>query len=79
MMADVPGTQRAENRIGNRMNQHIGIRMPVQPLPMRYLDAAKKELPALDQLMNVISDSYAIHGAGDRSANRRDNKVALGG
>jgi hypothetical protein len=35
--------------------------MALEALEIGELDAAEEELPALDELMNVITDANAIH------------------
>ena len=40
MMTDVPRAERSENRIGNRMREHIGIRMPFKSALVGDLDTA---------------------------------------
>ena len=48
-------------RIGNRMGEHVRVRMPIQSAIMRDLDAAENEFSALDQSMHVVTNSTANH------------------
>jgi len=64
--ADIPFTDRAEHRIGDRVKCHIGIGMACKPLVMRDLDPAKPEFLALFQSVDVetLADakSWCCHG-----------------
>ena len=58
---------RAENRVGYRMTQHIGIGMASKAGLVRYLDATNNETPPRFQAMQVVSDANSRHCADVRS------------
>ena len=62
-MADVRFAQRAEERVANGVHERVGVRMAVEALGVRNLDAAEDELAPGDQLMNVIADANVNHAA----------------
>ena len=62
-VADVRLAQRAEKRVANRVHERVGVRMAVEALAVRNLDAAEDELAPGDQLMNVITDANVNHAA----------------
>ena len=55
MAADIAFADRAENRIGDRMAQHVGVGMADQALIMRNLDAAEPDMIAGPEGMDVIA------------------------
>ncbi len=61
-MADVRLAQRAQHRVANRVHQHVRVRVPVQTFAVRDFDAPENELPALDQLVDVVTYADMIHG-----------------
>jgi len=58
MAADIAQRHGAEQGIGDRVQQRIGVGMPEQPRGMRYLDTAEDELATCDQLVNVVTLAY---------------------
>ena len=60
-MADVRFAQRAEERVANRVHQRVGVRMAVEALGVRNLNAAENELASRDQRMNVIANANMNH------------------
>ena len=73
-MADIRLAQRAEDRIANRVHQHVGIRMPVQTLRVRNLHAAQDQFSPLDQGMHIIADANMNHAANYSAAPWRTTK-----
>ena len=69
--ADVAEPGRAEQRIGDRMQQHVGIRMAEQAGAVRHLDAAQDQLAARHQLVNVPALADADIESGHGCATRR--------
>ena len=55
MPPDVAQRRRAEQRIGDRMQQHIRIGVSEQTLVIGYLHTADNELAACNQLMDVVT------------------------
>ena len=53
--------ERAEDGVANRVQERVGVRMAVEALGVRNLDAAEDELAPRDQLMNVIADANMNH------------------
>ena len=53
MGADIAIANRAQNRIGDRMQRHIGIRMPGQAMRVVQLDPAQPQFFALDQFVHI--------------------------
>ena len=67
MVADVGGGDRAQQRVGDGVDEHVGVRMAFESLGMRDLDPAEKERPAFREGMNVVTDTgkgAAGHGEG---------------
>ena len=60
MRADVAKPRGPEYRVGNGMQQHIGIRMPEQSALVRDGDAADDQRPALHQGMYVEPLPYPV-------------------
>ena len=60
-MADVLLADRPEHGIADGVHERVGIRMAVQALRVRNLDAAQDELAPGDQLMNVIANANMNH------------------
>ena len=65
MPADIAQTRRAENRIGDRVQEHVGIRMPIETFIKWNRDAADDEWPASHQRVNIkaLADANLGHGA----------------
>ena len=59
MLADVAERGRAEQRVADRVDQNVCIRMALEPLLVRDLHAANDELSPGDQRVHVESLSYA--------------------
>ena len=53
--------KRAQYGIANRVHQNVRVRMAVESLSVRNLDAAKDELSPLNQLVNIVTDTDMIH------------------
>src|SRR5574340_332899 len=62
MPADVAQRRRAEQRVADRVQQHVGIGMAEQAPVIRNVHAADDQLAPLYQLVNVetLSDSHVI-------------------
>jgi len=60
-MTDVLLAERAENGVANRMHERVGVRMAVQALGVRNLDAAENEFASRDQRVNVIANANVNH------------------
>ena len=56
---DVAQRERAQQRVADRVQQHVGVGMPGEPARMRDRDAAQHERPALDQRVHVESGADA--------------------
>jgi hypothetical protein len=61
-VADVRFAERAQNRVRDGVEQHISIGMPIESLGMRNFDPAQNQLPALRELMHIVSNPNMIHG-----------------
>jgi hypothetical protein len=46
------------------MDQHVGVRMPLQTLVKRHLDAAQDEFSARDQTVHIIANADVYHNMG---------------
>ena len=62
-MADVRLAERAEERVADGMQERVGIRMAVEALRVRDLDAAEDEPAPGNQLMNVVTNANVNHAA----------------
>ena len=80
MLADIARRGRAENRIGHRVAQHVGIRMAGEPGLVRNLHAANDERPARLQAVQIVAgtDSHRRHGPRSRPSSRRFQVQAPG-
>ena len=58
-IADVWLSERAEHSVGNRMAEHVRIRVAFQALMMRYFHTAEDEGAAFSIGVNIVSDSNA--------------------
>ena len=59
MIPDVAHIRRAQQRIAQRMDQHVGIRMAQQAQRMLNLDTSEPQLASLDQTMHVVAESHS--------------------
>ena len=61
VLADVAEAGGAEQRVADRVQQHVGVGMAVEPFLMRDVDAADDELAPGDQRMHVeaLADPHA--------------------
>src|SRR5215207_8069585 len=57
VLADVTERRRAEDGVGDGVEQHIGVRMPFQPPIVRDLDAAEDQAAPGRKAMSVVADS----------------------
>ena len=55
MTADVAIGERAEDRVGDRVHQHVGVGMADEALIVRNLDAAEPDMIAGAEGMDVIA------------------------
>src|SRR5277367_5599313 len=62
-MADVRFAERAEERIADGVHERVGVRMAVETLRVRNLDAAEDEFASRDQRVNVVADANVNHAA----------------
>ena len=61
MMTDVAFTDRAEQRIGNRVREDVRVGVSVQSARVRNLDPAEDEFAALRQSVRVVTNAGANH------------------
>ena len=59
MIADVAGAERAQNRVGQRVEGDVGIAVAGKALVVRDMDAAEPELPAGGESMDVEAEADA--------------------
>ena len=57
MMADVARRNRAEQRVGDGMDQHVGVRVSFQSFGVWNLHAAENQRTAFHQRMHVVPDA----------------------
>ena len=60
-MADVRFAQRAQDGIADGVHQGIGVRMAVQALRVRDINAAQNQFASRDQRMDVIANANVNH------------------
>ena len=63
-MTDVRLPSRAKNSIGNRMAQHISIRMAIEPKRVGDFNPTEDQWPVGDQAVNIIADAGRNHSSG---------------
>ena len=61
-MANVALPQGAEDRIANRMDQNVRVRMTVQTFGVMNIHAAQDEFATFDQTVHVVADAHVNHG-----------------
>ena len=57
VLADITERGRAEDRVGDGVEQHIGDRMPRQPPIVRNLDATEDQAASGRKAMRVVADA----------------------
>ena len=57
MVADVARRQRAEQRIGDGVDEHVGVGVSLQTFRMRDLYATEHERSAFDKSVHVVADA----------------------
>src|SRR5581483_3094252 len=63
MLPNIAGTNRAQQRVGDRVRQNICVRMSFQSPRVRDLDAAKDQFPAFSKAMHIVANSASnTHG-----------------
>jgi hypothetical protein len=62
MLADVARGNRTEQRIRDRVQQNIRVRVSFQPVRVRNLHAAKNQLSSFGKTMHVVADPTSNHG-----------------
>src|SRR5258708_22640449 len=70
MRADISQACRAQQRVAQRMRQHVAVRMPDGTFVKRQLDASDYELASFRQPVQVVADSTACTHAFWRSRSR---------
>ena len=65
MPADITKASRSQNRIGDRVQEHVRIRMPIETFIKWNRDAADDEWSASHQRVNIkgLADANWGHGA----------------
>ena len=58
---DVPLSNGSENSVRDCMGQNVGVRVPFEPVRVRYFDPSQHELPAFNETMDIIANSHSIH------------------
>src|SRR5215472_1503404 len=56
----------AQQRVSNRVTQHVAVRVPLRTFLEWHLDAANHQLPSFDERMQVVADSGVIHALAPR-------------
>ena len=74
---DVPERGRAEQRVAHRVDQHVGVGVPREPLFEGNRDAADDELPPLDERVHVVTlpDSHGMSRRSPSAILRSEGKV----
>ena len=62
-MPDVAVGDSPQKSVAQRVNQHVRVRVPLQPLFVRNFYAAQHKPPPSNQPMRIITYSCAYHGA----------------
>lgn len=75
---DVRQAHGSEDRIGNGMAEHIGIRVALQTMGVRNLNPAQNEGAACFKGVNVISNANASHDISHYSLHANAPEMALG-
>ena len=60
-MADVAFADRAEDRIGDGVAEHVGIAVAVEPVRVRDLDSAEDQFAPLGEAVDVVAGADEIH------------------
>ena len=62
MVADVPGGDGAEQRIGDGVDEHVGVRVAVETFGVWDLHAAEYERATFDQRVDIVTDAGENRG-----------------
>ena len=74
MVADVPGGHGAEQRVGDGVDEHVGVRVSVETFGVRNLDAAEHERAAFDQRVDIVTDTGENRGGHGRMISRLEKQ-----
>src|SRR5262245_24507191 len=77
MATEVPQRQGAQQRVADRVRQHVGVRVPADPAIEVYRNTAQEERPAVTERVQVESEADAGHRAHARRARRRSSGVVI--
>ena len=70
---------RAQQRVGDGVDEHVGVRMAFESFGMWDFDAAQKERPAFGEGVNVVTDTgEGAAGHGDKNRALETNRVKIG-
>src|SRR4029077_18640136 len=61
MLANVAGADRAEQRVGDRVREDVGVRVSLQSARVRDLDAAQYQFQSIGETMDVVTDAGPNH------------------
>ena len=61
VMADVARAERAEDGVGEGVDEDVGVGVALEALVVRQLNAAEKKFAPLDEGVDVITNADAIH------------------
>ena len=70
MTPDVAQGRRAQHGVGDGVQEHVGVGVPVQPLFKRNLDPAQNEGAALHQAVRIVALAHADRHHGGISQNQ---------
>src|ERR1700756_4626807 len=77
MATEITQRQGAQQRLADRVRQHVGVRVPAERAVEVYRNSAQDERPAVNERMQVESEADAGHRAPVRRARRRSSGVVL--
>ena len=74
--ADVALADGAEDGVANGMHEGVGVGVAVEALRVGNVDAAENQLAALDQGMNIVTDTNVNHEADDKVASSLNQAIS---
>ena len=78
MLAEIAGAERAQQRAGDRVQQHVAVGVAGQPAVVRDLDAAEAQRPPCGEPMRIEAQPHPRrHRAPASSASARARSAAV--
>src|SRR5215470_10643400 len=77
MATQVAQRESTQQRLADRVRQHVGVRVPAEPAVEVYRNSAQDERPAMNERVQVESEADAGHRVQARRARLRSSGVVI--